>query len=105
MIPSSRVENCYDELIAALHVHALPILWLYFWNPLFELGWDGVFFWGIYAVLTILHSIVIWFSYRSRPIESQGETSEVSNAFYALICASFPLIIYFSIAWIYHALK
>ena len=89
-------------IIRSCMFHALPISWLFVLDPLLNHKYTGVFFWGLYVLLTVGGSFATWYMNRTTPEFIRGECIEVPTPIYGLITASFPFLIFLLVAFIYN---
>ncbi len=91
--------NYIRQFIKTAMGNVIPISWLFVFQRMWGVRFDGVWFWSIYAGFTLLVTVGIWFVNRSTPDPSHLTQSEIPTPFFGILTAMFQPIV-FLMTWV-----
>ena len=97
--------------IKTIMANTLPILWLFACQPEFNVRFDGVIFWTIYFVLSVLYSVLfLWPCHRIQPWVSKvvylpdwekPPEEDIPTPIFGAVAATYQPIVFVSVFVIY----
>jgi hypothetical protein len=93
MTPAKQFQGSTRLFIKVLLGNIAPILWLFVWQPLMSVRFDGVGFWIGYAVFSIVVSVGLWLANRTIPDPSHTTSNEVATPIRGIVAAGFQILV------------
>jgi hypothetical protein len=94
MTPVNQFPGSTRLFIKASLGNIVPILWLFVWQPLMSVRFDGVGFWIGYAAFSIVVSVGLWLANRTIPDPSHTTSHEVATPIRGIVAAGFQILVY-----------
>jgi hypothetical protein len=97
------VEEYFRQFIKTVMANLAPISWLFVWQTFLGIRFDGVGFWSIYAVFTILVAIGVWFVNGRSPNPGSLE-GEIPTPVFGIVTATYQPVVFLATLALYEVL-
>ena len=94
MASADQLDGCPRLFIKTLMGNAIPIAWLFIFQPFVGLQFDGVAFWTTYAVFSMLVSLLMWVTERTQPDPLHLAEGEIPTPIRGRVAVLFQPTIY-----------
>ena len=98
-------EECVRLFIKTVMGNSLPMLWLFVCQPVLDIQFDGVGFWSIYAIFSIIVTVGMWYVNRTMPDPTYATTSEIRTPYFATIASTFQPIVFLCTLGLYNVVR
>lgn len=93
--------GCCRLLMKTIIGNTIPISWLFGFQLLLNVRWDGTEFWSAYAIASLFATFAMWYANRKKPDPTYHCANEVPSPIFGLVASTFQPSIFMIIFVLY----